>query len=331
MTTTADGRIWTREKDSILSVGFTPEFIDVVHNSFTVLPFTEKTGRILAPKAPMVTLETPEILVTIRSPFPETWLKSINPMCQNFPDRITPDTPVLDLFKVKPEAKPKNKQSIIDEMAHHVAANIVNQNLGAWADIVGPAPQPVEQPADNGDPRMWRETRFASGEGLRPVLGPREGFSHQNPLFSWDEARGGDSALRRWPNRNVVFDNVFSGTEVQRQQAMRRGVSVLHRFDRVRIPPSVYRDAIVYSGQGIPRFYAFYKVNDAFNYQIADSLADQIHQLNAGNRFQFRNIFLVLPTDGAAWRVVPFTTYIQSAENYKRIFIEQWRHHGGVA
>lgn len=166
--TTHDGRIWTKEKDGLVVVGFCPEFMDTVKNSFAVLPFSESSGKKLVTKAPMMTLETPESLVTVRSPLPDTWLKSVLPKCRDFPDRLTPDDVVMDFFMKEPEkAKSATKKYYTPNIQY----------------LDEPPPEVVNNPRPPFVERSVRDTAGHITSNLT-TTGLRRGFAFSGPSLS---------------------------------------------------------------------------------------------------------------------------------------------------
>ncbi|MDE3022868.1 MAG: hypothetical protein KGI54_13590 [Pseudomonadota bacterium] len=110
------------DNPNLIAVGFNPDFLDIVHQSFQILP--GKTLTEIKQGDALFVLETEASVIPVKSPL-SCWYGELSTMARDYPDRITDDVEVCTFFTKQPE-KPKAPFRII------VGANLIE--VGATRD-----------------------------------------------------------------------------------------------------------------------------------------------------------------------------------------------------
>ncbi len=93
MDTDAKNQIWYTQEKNMITVGFTKSFLDSLDECWHILPACNKK---FTKKAPLLTIETNDSLLSILSPF-EGHFMSFNTKASNFPEKIVETDVIIEI------------------------------------------------------------------------------------------------------------------------------------------------------------------------------------------------------------------------------------------
>jgi glycine cleavage system H lipoate-binding protein len=111
-------QIWFEKQDQVTNIGFTRDFINSLDQCWHILPANMERFR---EKAPLLTVETNDALVSILSPVTGTFLEFTN-KAQDFPNKLTEADVVIKVAdrNVVPQRPAAGLGRVPDEMRIHV-------------------------------------------------------------------------------------------------------------------------------------------------------------------------------------------------------------------
>lgn len=155
-------QVWYKKEGTAITIGFTKDFLTSLDQCWHILPASLEQFK---PKAPLLTVETTDALISIMSPVAGNFMQ-FSQRAQNFPDKLTEDDVVLELREgpfVRPTVAPRR----IVDMGDFVGGGIVGHRGAAG---LAPAQVTIAQAGERAERRVVGDLRWAVNPPIDELL-----------------------------------------------------------------------------------------------------------------------------------------------------------------
>jgi hypothetical protein len=146
-------QIWFEQQDNVVKVGFTKSFLEKLEQCWHILP--ANMGR-FREHSPLMVIETNDALISVKSPVSANF-SQWSDKAQNFPDQLTEEDVVLEMYTGPAQRREQRPQAVVDEF----------QPQHGWDEVAPAAPRGVLFGAAPQMPQMVQAGRDPLAERVR--------------------------------------------------------------------------------------------------------------------------------------------------------------------